>query len=382
MKILLYGATGTIGDSVFKVVKKNRKKINIVAATCDKNYKKLEKLKNEFSIKKIGINNLNSSEKYKIQYGNNKNLFIGSENFSKLITREIDIIILAINGLSPLNICFDIVKSGKIVGLANKECIISLGPRLLSLAKKYKTKIVPLDSEHNAIYRLLEFNRNRFKSITITASGGPFLLKNKSYLNKVTPSQATKHPIWKMGKKISVDSATMMNKALEIIEAKYLFGLKNSEINAVVHPESIVHAAINLFDSTSVSLLNEPDMKIPISYLLGVNNNFFRYESVLHSLNRKKLTFKKIDQKQFPAIKLVYKVLDIGGLAPHIFNYSNEVLVNHFLKKNIKFINIVKYNELTMKKFFESNKNIMNPNLNDIHSTSMWINKNIFLGKI
>tara|TARA_Y100001935_G_C17266262_1_gene489343 strand:- start:243 stop:1391 length:1149 start_codon:yes stop_codon:yes gene_type:complete len=382
MKILLYGATGTIGDSVFKVVKKNRKKINIVAATCDKNYKKLEKLKNEFSIKKIGINNLNSSEKYKIQYGNNNNLFIGSENFSKLITREIDIIILAINGLSPLNICFDIVKSGKIVGLANKECIISLGPRLLSLAKKYKTKIVPLDSEHNAIYRLLEFNRNRFKSITITASGGPFLLKNKSYLNKVTPSQATKHPIWKMGKKISVDSATMMNKALEIIEAKYLFGLKNSEINAVVHPESIVHAAINLFDSTSVSLLNEPDMKIPISYLLGVNNNFFRYESVLHSLNRKKLTFKKIDQKQFPAIKLVYKVLDIGGLAPHIFNYSNEVLVNHFLKKNIKFINIVKYNELTMKKFFESNKNIMNPNLNDIHSTSMWINKNIFLGKI
>ena len=382
MKILLYGATGTIGDSVFKVVKKNRKKINIVAATCDKNYKKLEKLKNEFSIKKIGINNLNSSEKYKIQYGNNHNLFIGSENFSKLITREIDIIILAINGLSPLNIFFDIVKSGKIVGLANKECIISLGPRLLSLAKKYKTKIVPLDSEHNAIYRLLEFNRNRFKSITITASGGPFLLKNKSYLNKVTPSQATKHPIWKMGKKISVDSATMMNKALEIIEAKYLFGLKNSEINAVVHPESIVHAAINLFDSTSVSLLNEPDMKIPISYLLGVNNNFFRYESVLHSLNRKKLTFKKIDQKQFPAIKLVYKVLDIGGLAPHIFNYSNEVLVNHFLKKNIKFINIVKYNELTMKKFFESNKNIMNPNLNDIHSTSMWINKNIFLGKI
>ncbi len=382
MKILLYGATGTIGDTVFKVVKKNRKKINIVAATCDKNYKKLEKLKNEFSIKKIGINNLNSSEKYKIQYGNNNNLFIGSENFSKLITREIDIIILAINGLSPLNICFDIVKSGKIVGLANKECIISLGPRLLSLAKKYKTKIVPLDSEHNAIYRLLEFNRNRFKSITITASGGPFLLKNKSYLNKVTPSQATKHPIWKMGKKISVDSATMMNKALEIIEAKYLFGLKNSEINAVVHPESIVHAAINLFDSTSVSLLNEPDMKIPISYLLGVNNNFFRYESVLHSLNRKKLTFKKIDQKQFPAIKLVYKVLDIGGLAPHIFNYSNEVLVNHFLKKNIKFINIVKYNELTMKKFFKSNKNIMNPNLNDIHSTSMWINKNIFLGKI
>lgn len=382
MKILLYGATGTIGDSVFSVVRKNKEKLRVVAATCNKNYKKIEKLKSEYAIKKIGINDSKSAESYKSRCKENLNLFIGNKNFSKLITKEVDIIILAINGLSPLDLCFDIVKSGKIVGLANKECIISLGPRLLSLAKRYKTKIIPLDSEHNSIYRLLKSNNNRFKSVTITASGGPFLNKNIKYLNQVTPKQATKHPIWKMGKKISVDSATMMNKALEIIEAKYLFNLKNSEINAIVHPESIIHASINFFDSSSISLLNKPDMKIPISYLFGINYKINNYESIFHFLNKKKLTFRKIDKKKFPAIKLVYHVLNIGGLAPHIFNYNNELLVEYFLKKKIKFTNIVKYNEITLKKFFKNNQNVIKPTLKDIHNTNTWINKNIFLGKI
>ena len=226
MKILLYGATGTIGDSVFKIVKENQRKLKIVAATCNTNYKKLEKLKIKYKIEKLGINNYESAKKFESLYGTtNKKLVIGNENFSKLITKDIDIIILAISGLSALNISYDIAKSGKIFGLANKECIISLGPRLISVAKRNKTKIIPLDSEHNSIYRLLELNKNKFKSITITASGGPFFNKSINFLKKVTPNQAIKHPIWKMGKKISVDSATMMNKALEIIEAKYLFDL-------------------------------------------------------------------------------------------------------------------------------------------------------------
>ena len=175
MKILLYGATGTIADSVFKIVKNNQSKLKVVAATCNKNYKKLEKLKTKYNIQRIGINNYQSAEKYKLLYKNNKrSLIVGIENFSKLITNDIDVIILSISGLSALNIAYDIAKSGKIFGLANKECIISLGPRLISLAKKHKTKIIPLDSEHNSIYRLLESNKNRFKSITITASGGPF----------------------------------------------------------------------------------------------------------------------------------------------------------------------------------------------------------------
>jgi len=383
MKILLYGATGTIGDSVFKIINENYGKLKVVAATCNTNYKKLEKLKIKYSIEKLGINNYRSAEKYKSLYStNNKKLVVGNENFSKLITKDIDVIILAISGLSALNISYEIVKSGKIFGLANKECIISLGPRLISVAKRNKTKIIPLDSEHNSIYRLLESNKNKFKSITITASGGPFFNKNISFLKNVTPNQAIKHPIWKMGKKISVDSATMVNKALEIIEAKYLFDLNSDQINAIIHPESIIHAAINFYDNSSISLLNKPDMKIPISYLFKLNSNTNENTNIFQQLNKKSLTFYKINQNKFPAIKLAYKVLKIGGLAPHIFNYNNEILVNHFLQKKIRFLDIVKFNEITLIEFLKTNKNILQPNLKDIHNANIWINKNIFLGKI
>ena len=160
MKILLYGATGSVADSVFGIIKKNKHKLNVVSATCNTNYKKLNNLKKKYGIKKIGINDYKAAKKY-ISYYGSKNLFVGNDNFSKLITKDIDIIILAISGLSPINICFDIFKSGKIVGLANKECIVSLGPRLISLAKRNKTKIIPLDSEHNSIFRLLESNKNK-----------------------------------------------------------------------------------------------------------------------------------------------------------------------------------------------------------------------------
>ena len=383
MRILLYGATGTIADSVFSIVKNNKKKLKVVAATCDTNFKKIEKLRIKYGIEKIGINNHKSAEKYKSLYGktNYKHLLIGNDNFSKLITKDIDVIILAISGLSALNISYDIAKSGKIFGLANKECIISLGPRLLLLAKKNRTKIIPLDSEHNSIYRLLGTNNNEFKSITITASGGPFLNKKISFLRNVTPDQAIKHPVWRMGKKISVDSATMMNKALEIIEAKYLFNLNSDQINAIIHPESIIHAAINFYDNSSISLLSKPDMKIPISYLLKVNSSN-KNKNIFQQLDKKSLTFYKINQIKFPAIKLAFKVLEIGGLAPHIFNYNNEVLVNYFLEKKIRFLDIVKFNEITLKKYFINNKNIVKPNLKDIHNSSKWINKNIFLGKL
>ena len=382
MRILLYGATGTIADSVFKIVKNNQKKLRVVAATCNTNYKKLEKLRIKYGIKKLGINSLESVKKYKTLNSNltDKHLFVGNDNFSKLITNDVDVIILAISGLSALSISYDIAKSGKIIGLANKECIISLGPRLLSLAKKNKTKIIPLDSEHNSIYRLLESNKNKFKSITITASGGPFLNKKINFLNNVTPDQAIKHPVWKMGKKISVDSATMMNKALEIIEAKYLFNLNNNQINAVIHPESIIHAAINFYDGSSISLLSKPDMKIPLSYLLKINNLTKKNSNIFKQLNNKNLSFYNINQNKFPAIKLAFKVMEMGGLAPHIFNYNNEILVDHFLQKKIRFLNIVKYNEITLKKFFKSNNNINQPSLKDIHNSSIWIKKNIHLG--
>ena len=169
---------------------------------------------------------------------NKYEIFNDIKHFHKLISKKTDVIIFAISGLSSFDLFLKILKSGKKVGIANKECIISLGKKIIKVSKKYKTEIILLDSEHNSIYQLLKYNFGKYKSITITATGGPFINFNKQQLNNVTLKQAIKHPVWSMGKKISIDSATMMNKAFEIIEAKFLFNLKDHEINSIIHPQA------------------------------------------------------------------------------------------------------------------------------------------------
>ncbi len=382
MNVLIFGATGSIGDSFFSIVRKNKSKINVVGATCNKRIKKLSKLCDEFKIEQVGIENYNMYQKFTKKSKYPKKKILGIKNFNKLINKNIDIIIFAISGLASLKLALDIAKSGKIIGLANKECIISLGKNFINLSNKSNSTIIPLDSEHNSIYRLIQSSNKIFHSITITASGGPFLNKSKSYLKTITTKEATSHPIWKMGKKISVDSATLMNKSLEIIEASILFNLSEKQIKAIIHPESILHASLNYDDGTSECLLSRPDMRISISSLFeeidkkNFSNNF------LDIRHMSQLTFRKIDVSQFPSIKLGYKVLKKGGLAPHIFNYNNDLLVNMFLKDKIKYLDIVRYNEITIDKFFKKNKNIKNPNYNQIINTSRWIEKNIYLGNL
>ena len=218
----------------------------------------------------------------------------------------------------------------------------------------------------------------KFKSITITASGGPFINFNQNRLKKVTVSQAVKHPIWNMGKNNSIDSATMMNKALEIIEAKYLFNLDDDEISAIIHPQAIIHALINYKNGASTAILNKPDMRIPISSI------FFDFNENLLTDNNFDLTrypfleFMPINKKKFPAIKIGYQVMKMGGLAPHVFNYLNELLVNLFIEKKIKFTDIVEYNELNLERVFKKNQNITNPKLNDIKKINNWIDHNLY----
>ena len=273
-----------------------------------------------------------------------------------------------------------VLKSGKKVGIANKECIISLGHSLNHLTKKYKTQIIPLDSEHNSIYHLLRKDFGKYKSITITATGGPFLKYNMNKMNNITLKQAIKHPIWKMGEKISIDSATMMNKALEIIEAKFLFNIKDNQINALIHPQAIIHALINYENGISTAILNRPDMRIPISTL------FFNFDHKQHFntnndlINFSKLEFMQINEKKFPAVNLCYQVMKIGGIAPHVFNYLNERLVDLFIKNRINFGDIVKFNEINLDIFFAKNSNIKYPKPIDINNVNNWIDNNIFIG--
>ena len=380
MNVIIFGATGSIGDTFFSILRKKKNSINVIGATCNKNFKKIAKLQKEFNIPNIGINDKKNAIKYSL-INKKAKTFIGIESFSKMIHSKVDIIIFSISGLSALDLSLIIASSGKTIGLANKESIISLGYKFIKIAKKNKSKIVPLDSEHFSIYRLLKLNKkNELSKITITASGGPFYKMNLKFIKKVTPNQALKHPIWKMGKKISVDSATMMNKALELIEAKFLFDLEISQLNAVIHPESVIHASINYKDGTTTCLMYEPDMKIPISNLFNEFKKDSFDNNCVDFVKINKFHFLNINEKKYPAIKLCYEVLRKGGIAPHIFNYNNEILVNKFLERKIKFLDIVNYNKITLDNYFAKNKNITNPSILNLKEANKWIDSNIFLG--
>ena len=376
INLVIYGATGSIGKSVLSIIRENKDKFNIQGITCDKNYKKLIKIGNEFSIKKIGVN---KKIKNKIKELGKFSIYHKIEKFHEIVDNKTDIIIFAITGLAGLDLISNLIKSGKKIGIANKECIISLGNNLPRLARSHSTEIIPLDSEHNSIYHLLNNKYGEFESITITASGGPFRNMPRKNLNNVTIDQALTHPIWKMGKKISIDSATMMNKALEIIEAKYLFDLKDSQINAIIHPQAIIHAIINYKNGVSSALMNKPDMRIPISSLFFKFESYSKKDKQLSLVDHSNLEFFDIDPFKFPAMKLGREVMKMGGLAPNALNYLNEILVKHFLSGSIKFLDIVSLNEINLEKIFAKNRNIMKPKLIDIKNINNWIDKNLIL---
>ena len=377
INLVIYGATGSIGKSVLSVVRSNREKFNIQGITCNNNISKLLKIASEFDVKKIGVNKeINKQTKELDKYS----VYEKITTFEELIDRKTNLIIFAISGLAGLDLVLNLIKSGKKIGIANKECIISLGRNTSKIANKHSTEVVPLDSEHNSIYHLLSNNFGLFKSITITASGGPFRRLPRRDFNKITVNQALTHPIWKMGKKISIDSATMANKALEIIEAKYLFNLKDDQIDAVIHPQAIVHAMVNYENGITTALLNKPDMRIPISSLFFKFESYSKYNKRLNIEDYSKLEFEKIDTEKFPIMKLGKEVMKIGGLAPNAFNYLNELLVEHFLDGSIKFMDIIYLNEINLEKIFAKNRNIVNPNLQNIKDINNWIDENIYLG--
>ena len=379
INVVIYGATGSIGSSTLSIISKNLDKINIEGITCNKNILKLLKIAKSYNIKKIGFNEKSVHNMGRLNL-NKYEVYNDDAKFYDILSKKTDVIIFATSGLTSIDLLLRILKSGKTIGIANKECIITLGKKFLSLSKKYKTKIIPLDSEHNSIYHLLSQNLGQYKSITITATGGPFLKYTKKKLSTITPQQAIKHPVWNMGSKISIDSATMMNKALEIIEAKYLFNLKNNEINAIIHPQAIIHALVNYENGISTAILNKPDMRIPISSLFFGFNKYSHTYSGIELASYSNLEFILIDKNKFPAVELSYHVMKIGGLAPHIFNYLNEILVDLFMRKRIKFNEIVKLNELNMEKFFAKNSNILNPKFSDIKNINNWIDKNLYIG--
>ena len=366
--ILIYGATGSIGNSVLNLIRNNKEQFNVVGITCNSNIDKLLDIAHEFECNNLGINN----EKIIKNYPKLKDyiVHVGLDEFFKLMNSNVDIIIFAIAGSSPLNLLLDLSTSGKIIGMANKECIICLGKTLLDIASKSSTEIVPLDSEHNALFQLMKNkNRDSIRKYTITASGGNFFNLNKTEMKKITPAQAISHPKWEMGKKISVDSSTLMNKGLEIIEACILFNINSDKIDAIIHPESIIHGIIEFNDRSSHAFLSQPNMEIAISSVLFDENIINLENHNLDLIKIKSLNFFEIDSNKFNAIKLAKFSLNEGGLLPAVLNYSNELMVQLFLNKQISFNEITLNNEIIMNKFLADGCNIHTPTIVDLTNT-------------
>ena len=374
--IILFGATGSIGSSVLKILDKTNNKFCLKGITCNQKIDSLIDISNRYQCNNLGVSNENLSN-YKNEVLTKKNTVYGIKNFESFINDDIDIYILAISGLTGAALALKIAETGKTLAIANKECIISLGKILINKCSKFKTSILPLDSEHNAIYQLLNQNHKSIKSITITASGGPFLNLDLNKFDSITPEQAIKHPKWEMGNKISVDSSNMMNKSLELIEAKNLFQLQPNQVDAVVHPQSIIHGILNYHDNSSYAFLSQPNMEVPISSLFFPDKDYRSNDHDLDLTKIRSLEFFEINHERFPAFNLGKNIIEKDGIAPHLFNYINDKLVKLFLERVINYTKIVNFNERIIELFFKSHQNIDEPNLDDINEASDWVDQHL-----
>ena len=341
-KIAILGSTGSIGKSTLDVIRKDKKNFNVILLSANNNYKKLIEQAKEFKAKKVIIRNKKFYSKVRKSLKNTK-VYSGNVSINKIISEKLDYTMSAVVGLAGLQPTIDAIKISRIVAIANKEAIICGWQILSKFIKKYKTKIIPVDSEHFSIMELTkDVSNEEVEEIIITASGGPFLNTPFRNLKKIKPKQAIKHPNWKMGKKISVDSANMMNKVFEVIEAYHLFKFDKSKYKVMIHPQSHIHSIIRFRNGLIKMILYNADMRIPISNTLyKSNNNFFsRADIKIDELNN--LNFKKINYKKFPSLKLLDKCFTLGASTPIIVNAANEVLVDLFLKGKIGFLDIVK----------------------------------------
>ena len=343
LSISIFGATGSVGSTTIKIIRDNPSKFNVKVLTANNNIHKLINLANELNPEIICFGNNEDIKTVKDGVKNKKTKCVfGINGLIDCANVKSDVVIAGIVGLAGLKPLIESMKRTKKICIANKECFVSAGSLIISEALKNNVKILPLDSEHSAIFQLLENNDNEIEKIYLTASGGPFYGFSKEQLLNVKPQDAIKNPNWKMGKKISVDSATMMNKGLEIIEAKHLFGICENKIKVLIHRQSIAHGVISFKNNTILGAFGRPDMIHPIKYAIYWPESYSDsiQELDIDSLNN--LTFENINEDKFPALRLVRLVLrQKSEEANIILNSSNEVAVKAFLDKKIDFLDIL-----------------------------------------
>ena len=370
-KIAILGSTSSIGKSLLNIIKKDKKNFKIELLTANTNYKHLINQAKKFSVKNIIITDLDSFNKTKILCKNEKiNIFQNFEDLKKILPNKIDYVMSAISGIGGLLPTYKIIDRTKLIAIANKEAIICGWPLINKELKRCKTKFIPIDSEHFSIFSLIDDkNKNDIEKIYITASGGPFRNLPKNQFKKIELKDALKHPNWSMGKKITIDSATLMNKVFEVIEAKNIFNIDYKNISILTHPKSYVHAIIKFKNGLTKFLIHEPDMKIPIynSIYYQKNKSLKNNPLDLNILNN--LNLKKVEENKFPLVKLLNKLPKNSSLFETILITINDYLVYKFLEKKIDFQNLVKLiHKISNFKEFQKFKKIKPKNLKEIYN--------------
>ncbi len=368
-KIVVLGSTGSVGINTLRVVESLGDRFQVIGLTARKNINLLEKQIRKFHPKIVALVDKKSARELRGRFKSMR-VMSGQEGVIEVARlKEADLVVSAIVGTSGLMPTLEAINAIKKIALANKEALVMAGEIVMQEAHKRGVEILPVDSEHSAIFQCLKKEgRGKVSRIILTASGGPFLDWSLSRLKSVTPQEALKHPTWEMGKKITIDSATLMNKGLEVIEAYHLFGIDIDRIEVVIHQEAIIHSLVEFVDGTMLAHLGTPDMRLPIQYALTYPERLPTPLKKLDLTKIRRLTFQKPDTKRFPCLKLAYESARIGGTAPAVLNATNEIAVSLFLKKKIGFMEIPRM----IKKVLNRHKPIKNPTLSKILKADAW----------
>jgi len=374
-KLLILGSTGSIGKQTLDVIRNSPGKFKIVGLACNANVKLLEEQIKEFKPKFVCVNN----QELEFKSGNTKVLY-GENGLLELIRKaDYDLAVLAIVGAAGLRPAIEIIHAGKSIALATKEVMVLAG-KLVNEEIKKKNKelqkkgkplirLFPIDSEHSAIWQSLASGQHKeIEKIFLTCSGGPFRNKTTEELQGLTAEDALRHPTWNMGKRITIDSATLMNKGFEVIEAKWLFDVQTSQIEVIIHPQSILHSAVMFKDGSVIGQFSLPDMRLPIQYALSYPERFKNSFPRLSFAQMKTLTFDSPDMNKFPCLKYGLEAATTGGTLATVINAADEIAVRLFLDNKIKFPDIANIIGKTMRK----HKNIQNPTLGEILKTDTW----------
>ena len=338
-KVAIFGSTGSVGESTLNVIRENLDIFKVETLVAGKNIQKLIQQIEEFKPKNVYIIDKENADKLKEKF-ENTNIYYGKEGMEEISKlTDFDISVSALVGVAGLKPTYNMIKNGKTVALANKEVLVAGGELIMKIAKKSGAKLLTVDSEHSAIMQCLKGEENNeIDKILLTASGGPFF--DKEITDDITVEEALNHPTWSMGKKITIDSSTMMNKGFEVIEAKWLFDVDPSQIEVVVHRKSLVHSMVQFKDGTIMANIGPKSMQIPIAYALNYPNRLPNKIEKLDLFEVVDLKFEKADLNKFKCLKLAYKAIEQGHSQQVVLNAANEVLVDKFLNQKIKYTDI------------------------------------------